>query len=91
MIDQVGQQCEVSVRHCCRVLGTRCQTYYRRRKGHRPEVRDSELEALLRRTTARFLAWGFWMIFYFLRNQRHTFNHKRVYRIWKEAGLHLSR
>lgn len=49
-----------------------------------------ELAELLRSTCARFIAWGFWMIFYFLRNEYGLKdNHKRVYRIWREAGLHL--
>ena len=89
MIDQVGQQRQQSVRRNCRVLGLRRQTYHRRRQGYRPEERDGELQDLLERTAQRFLAWGFWMIFHFLRNQGHAFNHKRVYRVWTQAGLHL--
>ena len=44
---------------------------------------------LLHATTKRFVAWGFWMVFYFLRKQGHPWNHKKVYRIWKSEGLHL--
>ena len=42
-------------------------------------------------TCQRFVAWGFWMIFYFLRNEQGLKdNHKRVYwRVWKQAGLNL--
>lgn len=43
----------------------------------------------LHSVTKMFVAWGFWMIFYYLRNQGFTWNHKRVYRVWKEEGLHL--
>jgi putative transposase len=39
--------------------------------------------------TKRFIAWGFWMVFHYLRRQGHPWNHKRVYRIWKAEGLHL--
>lgn len=79
-----------SVRQTCRVLGFRRSTYYSRRRGHRPEERDAQLTDLLRRTAARFMCWGFWMIFYYLRNQGLTTdNHKRVYRLWKQAELHL--
>ncbi|THH34242.1 hypothetical protein [Neolewinella litorea] len=72
-------------------MGFRRQTYHHRRPGYRPEEPDWELEDLLECTASRFLAWGFWMIFYYLRNQGHTFNHKRVYRVWTESRLHLPR
>ncbi|MEZ4988324.1 MAG: IS3 family transposase [Saprospiraceae bacterium] len=90
MIDQIRGQSGRSVRRVCRILEIRRQTYYSRKGGCRPEERDMELAELLRSTCARFIAWGFWMIFYFLRNEYGLKdNHKRVYRIWREAGLHL--
>ena len=84
-----AQRSEWSVRQVCRVLGFRRQTYYKRKRGHRPEQSDEELAALLHRVAQRFLAWGFNKIFHYLRNQGYTFNHKRVYRIWKREGLNL--
>lgn len=89
MIDQIKIDQSCSVRHCCSVLGLRRQTYYSRKKGNRSEERDDEIIDLLHRTTQRFVAWGFWMIFYFLRLQGHEWNHKRVYRVWKQEGLNL--
>ena len=78
-----------SVRRCGLVLGLRRQTYYRRKQGHRPEKLDDVIAGLLHQVTKRFVAWGFWMVFYYLRRQDHPWNHKRVYRIWKAEGLHL--
>ena len=49
-----------SVRQCCRVLGFRRQTYYARKRGHRPEVADEELAAVLRRACKEHPYWGFW-------------------------------
>lgn len=89
MIDQVKRLKKVSARRGCVVLGLRRQTYYRRKQGHRPEEKDVEIAALLHRVTKRFVAWGFWMVFHYLRRQGHPWNHKRVYRIWKAEGLHL--
>jgi putative transposase len=90
MIDQISRQPERSVRRSCRVLGIRRQTYHHRKSGHRAEERDEALKGLLQRTCDRFVAWGFWMIFYFLRNEHSLAdNHKRVYRLWKQAGLNL--
>jgi putative transposase len=90
MIDQITRRPECSVRKGCSVLGFRRQTYHDRKSGNRPEERDAELIELLRRTCARFVAWGFWMEFHYLRNEHDLKdNHKRVYRLWKEAGLNL--
>lgn len=89
MIDELKTEHESSVRRCCRVLGFRRQTYYGRKKGYRPEELDTRIADLLHQLTKRFVAWGFWMVFHYLRRQGHPWNHKRVYRIWKAEELHL--
>lgn len=89
MIGAVKEKRAVSIRRSCVVLGFRRQTYHRRRQGHRPEEEDGVVADLLRQVTSRFVCWGFWMVFYYLRRQNHPWNHKRVYRIWKEQGLNL--
>lgn len=78
-----------SIRRLSSVLGFRRQTYYGRKRGLRPEELDRDIGDLLRQITERFVAWGFWMIFHYLRKQGHAWNHKRVYRIWKVEELHL--
>jgi len=78
-----------SIRRRSKVLSLRRQSYYRRKAGHRPEEKDAEIADLLHQTTRRFVAWGFWMVFWFLRNQGHNWNHKKVYRIWKAEQLNL--
>ncbi len=89
MITEIKERNGCSVRLSCVVLGFRRQTYYSRLKGHRPEELDQHITDLLHRATKRFVAWGFWMVFHFLRRQGHPWNHKKVYRIWKSEGLHL--
>ena len=71
MIDSVRSSHGSSERRSCRVLGFRRATYRSRKAGHRPEVADEELAKLLRHTATdeRYLSWGFWKIFHFLRNQ----------------------
>ena len=78
-----------SIRRKSRVLGIRRQSYYRRKQGHRPEEKDQEIATLLHQTVGMFVAWGFWMVFHYLRRQGHTWNYKKVYRIWKAEELHL--
>ncbi len=89
MIDGVKEKRSASARRTCAVLGFRRQTYCRRRQGHRPEEEDGVVADLLHQVTRRFVCWGFGMVFHFLRRQNHPWNHKRVYRIWKEQGLNL--
>lgn len=78
-----------SIRSRCKVLGLRRQTYHRRKGGHRPERADDGLRKLLHTLTGQYIAWGFWMIFHYLRNEGFVWNHKRVYRVWKEEKLNL--
>lgn len=89
MIDHFKVNKQVKIRQSCRVLGYRRKTYYTRKKGHRPEALDAYIADLLHQVTRRFVAWGFWMVFHYLRRQGHPWNHKRVYRIWKAEALHL--
>jgi len=89
MIDQVQSDRATSIRKCCAVLGFRRQTYYLRKQGHRPEELDEVIADLLHQVTKRFVAWGFWMVFHYLRREEHPWNHKRVYRVWKQEQLHL--
>ena len=89
MIDQIKMQGLCSIRRCCGVLGFRRQTYYKRKRGHRPEQEDDHIAVLLHQTTKRFVAWGFWLVFHFLRRQGYEWNHKRVYRVWKQEKLNL--
>ena len=87
MVDEIRP--DASVRRKCVVLGFRRQSYYRRKQGHRPEEMDHYIADLLNQVTKRFVCWGFWMVFHYLRNQGYPWNHKKVYRIWKAEGLHL--
>lgn len=89
MIDSIKASLDSSIRRISRVLGFRRQTYHSRKKGHRPEQEDDRIAQALHQTTQRFIAWGFWLVFYFLRRQGHQWNHKRVYRVWKQEQLNL--
>ena len=86
-MDSIGK--DKSIRRKSEVLGIRRQSYYRRKAGHRPEEEDQEITLLLHQVVGEFIAWGFWMVFHYVRRQGHGWNHKKVYRIWKAAGLHL--
>ncbi len=65
MIDHFKEHRQISVRLTRSVLGFRRQSYYLRKKGHRPEEMDALIAGLLHQVTKRFVAWGFWMRFSF--------------------------
>jgi len=79
----------LGIRRKSKVLGIRRQTYYACKQGHRPEQEDVRIAEQLHAVTRQFVAWGFWMVFHFLRRKGHIWNHKRVYRVWKAESLHL--
>jgi len=88
-MDIVGK--DYSIRRKSGVLGLRRQTYYARKCGQRPEQEDTRIAEQLHRLTKEFIAWGFWLVFYRLRNEGFSWNHKRVYRVWQQESLHLRR
>ena len=81
MIDRLKQ--DHSIRRICCVLGFRRASYYHRKQGHRPEEVDLEIATLLGATAKKHVSWGFWMIFHVLGKQGYSWNHKRVWRVWK--------
>ncbi len=66
-----------SIRRKSKVLGIRRQTYYNRKQGHRPEQEDVRIAEQLHAVTQKYIAWGFWMVFHYLRNQGHLWNAPR--------------
>lgn len=80
-----------SIRRSSEVLGIRRQTYHARKGGNRPEQQDEQIAFRLHQVVNTFVAWGFWMVFWYLRRQGMEWNHKKVYRVWKEEQLHIRR
>jgi putative transposase len=77
----------VSVALACRTFGI-SEACYR----HRPTLGDenAEIADWLLRLTATHRAWGFGLCFLYLRNMKgFAWNHKRVYRIYRELELNL--
>lgn len=61
--------------------------YYRTKR--KPE--DDRIEAELRKLAELHRSWGFWMMYYHLRLNAHSWNHKRVYRVYTLMRLNLRR
>ena len=69
--------------------GWRESSYY-----ERPSSRakaDEPVIEVLNQVVAKNGRWGFRLCFDWMRNQGYEWNHKRVWRIYKEMGLNLPR
>lgn len=81
------QTCDLSIGRGCQSVGiSRSVFYYQSRKEP-----DSVLENVLRALAERHTRWGVWMMASHLREKGYSWNHKRVYRVYKALGLHLKR
>lgn len=77
----------VSIRIACDVLSISTTCYF-----YKPTLVDenAEIEDWLKRLTTTHKRWGFGLCFDFLRNIKgFKWNHKRVYRIYRELELKL--
>lgn len=77
----------VSVRFVCQCLDISVATYYYRPK---LSVENQRIADWLLRLTVANKRWGFGLCYLYLRNVKgFGWNHKRVYRIYRELGLNL--
>lgn len=77
----------VSVRFACICLGVSTSCYYYQSKLN-PE--NEQIACWLLRLTTSYRRWGFGLCFLYLRNVKgFNWNHKRVYRIYRELELNL--
>ena len=87
MVQHAVERHQVSIRFACECLCVSPSCYY-----YQPKLSsDNALIAdwLLRLTTAN-RRWGFGLCFLYLRNvQGLPYNHKRIYRIYRELELNL--
>ena len=72
------------INRACRVLGLSKTCYY-----HVSVRDDGPVESALRSKAERFPREGFWKAFKRLRREGHTWNHKRVHRVYKLIGLNI--
>lgn len=77
----------LSERHACRVFRlSRTAWRYQRRL---PD--DSEIERALLKLADKHVRWGFWKMYRRLRLDGQSWNHKRVWRVYRQLGLNLRR
>ncbi len=87
MAEKAVAQKGVSIAFACRTFGL-SETCYR----NTPKLSDEneEIAGLLIAITAAHRTWGFGLCFLYLRNVKgRSWNHKRIYRIYRELELNL--
>jgi putative transposase len=78
----------MSVHQACDLFGLSETVYYYKAK---TKSDDIIIEDELRSLAEVHTNWGFWMMFYHLRLNRHAWNHKKVYRVYKNMKLNMRR
>ena len=89
MIDLLTTEHHLSVRRACRLVGLARAAWYR--PPANPAVRDAAVIDALQALVADHGRWGFWKCFDRLRLDGHTWNHKRVHRVYRALRLNLPR
>ncbi|MEN9522230.1 MAG: hypothetical protein RL065_607 [Bacteroidota bacterium] len=78
----------MSVHQACGLFAMSETVYYYKAK---TKSEDLHIENELRSLAEVHTNWGFWMMFYHLRLNQHKWNHKRVYRVYKDMKLNMRR
>ena len=87
MAKQAAKTREISIRLACRIFGI-SETCYRYQAKNSQE--NDQIADWLLRLTQAYKTWGFGLCFLYLRNVKgFPWNHKRVYRIYRELELNL--
>ena len=84
----VGEEC-IPISVACSAVGLSRASYYKKPAGLREK--DQPGMDALNQVVGKNGRWGFGLCIAYLRNQGHTWNHKRVWRIYKQMGLNLPR
>lgn len=80
----------ISIRRATRAVGLSRAAWYRRPERDQSQ-RDQPVIDALNRLVEQHPRWGFWMCFDRLRLDGHTWNHKRVWRVYCGMKLNLPR
>ena len=89
MVDYVRSEYEkVSLRQACMIFNLSTSVYrYSAKKKQDDDLIHGELVSLAEKRPT----WGFWKMYYRIRLDGWRINHKRVYRLYREARLNMRR
>jgi putative transposase len=74
-------------------LSSACKIFKISRQGYqyKSKVTDDEYRLILEDLAKQYPRYGYWKLYYLMRNQGHIVNHKRIYRLYKELKLQMRR
>ncbi len=78
---------KISIRRACFLLGMNRSSYYY--KAH--PLDDTELIEKLNELAFKYPSYGFRKLRFLLKNQGYEWNHKRIYRVYKQLKMNLKR
>ncbi len=84
----VGEE-ELPIIRACSCVGLSRAAYYR--KPMDQAKRDAPVVDVLNQIVAKHGRWGFGLCFSWMRNNGYLWNHKRVWRVYKDMRLNLAR
>lgn len=88
MADSLVKEYDLAIERACNVTSLSRTAWYRRPAN---ETRDADVTDALNTIMDRWLRWGFWKCFNWLRAKGHGWNHKRVWRIYCAMKLNIPR
>jgi putative transposase len=81
------QMPDKSIRSLCRLLGVNRQWYYQHRCLSAHQERDQQLRSAIQEVRKVFVGYGYRRVTKALVREGWQINHKRVWRIMRQAGL----
>jgi putative transposase len=86
LVSKAIKKYNLSIRHACKIFCLSRTAYYYVNKTSEDSGLDQRILALANSNPS----YGYWKIYYLLRDEGYIVNHKRVYRIYKKLGLTIS-
>lgn len=87
IVEYLIQEHSLGIQQACQCIGLQRSSYYYQSKSKD----DALLVVLLTALCEQHPSYGFKKMFHSLRNQGYSWNHKKVYRLYKKLGLNLLR
>ena len=86
LVDKAINKHSTSLRTACKLFNISRQGYH-----YKAKAADDDYKTLLQALAHQYPRYGYWKLYYLMRNQGHQVNHKRIYNLYKELGLQMRR